>query len=63
MADRSIFDAAKEGDVDAVRACLASGADPAAIDEYGFTALQSAAAGTNSGNIKKLCEKPRQNNC
>lgn len=56
MADRSIFDAAKEGDVDAVRACLASGADPAAIDEYGFTALQSAAAGTNSGNIKKITE-------
>lgn len=56
MADRSIFDAAKEGDVDAVRACLASGADPAAIDEYGFTALQCAAMGTNGGNIKMITE-------
>lgn len=47
----SIFVAAREGDVEQVRACLAAGADPAAVNDYGFTALQSAAMGANDTDI------------
>ncbi len=46
-----IFDAARSGDVQRVRACLEAGADPAAVNEYGFTALQLAAMGANSTEI------------
>lgn len=46
-----IFQAARGGDVERVRACLAAGADPAAVNAYGFTALQSAAMGANDTDI------------
>lgn len=46
-----IFEAASSGDVETVRACLAAGADPAAVDAYGFIALQRAAMGANGADI------------
>lgn len=46
-----IFQAARAGDADRVRACLAAGADVSAINDYGFTALQSAAMGANEADI------------
>lgn len=51
MKPSDIFDAARSGDVERVRACLAAGADPAAVNDYGFTALQSAAMGANSTDV------------
>lgn len=51
MKPSKIFDAARSGDVKAVHACLAAGADPAAVDAYGFTALQQAAMGANDTEI------------
>lgn len=47
----AIFDAARSGDVRQVRACLEAGADPAAVNAHGFTALQMAAMGANSTEI------------
>ncbi|NMK49366.1 ankyrin repeat domain-containing protein [Achromobacter sp. Bel] len=46
-----IFDAARSGDVKTVQACLEAGADPAAVDAHGFTALQQAAMGANDTEI------------
>lgn len=46
-----IFDAARSGDVAQVRASLEAGADPAAVNDYGFTALQQAAMGANDTEI------------
>jgi hypothetical protein len=43
----SIFAAARAGDVQAVRTFLDAGADVAAADEHGFTALQQAAMGAD----------------
>ncbi|RZL63503.1 MAG: ankyrin repeat domain-containing protein [Variovorax sp.] len=48
MAKKTIFEAARAGDTAAVQAFLAAGADVAALDAHGFTALQSAAMGANS---------------
>ncbi|WP_347253035.1 ankyrin repeat domain-containing protein [Leminorella grimontii] len=43
-----IFEAARAGNLQQVDAFLRSGADPTAVNDYGFTALQCAAMGTNS---------------
>lgn len=51
MTSSDIFDAARGGDVERVRACLAAGADPTAVNAYGFTALQSAAMGANDTEV------------
>ena len=51
MKPSKIFDAARSGDVKGVQACLDAGADPAAVDAYGFTALQQAAMGANDTEI------------
>jgi bifunctional non-homologous end joining protein LigD len=48
-----IFDAARSGDVKEVQACLEAGVDPAAVDAYGFTALQQAAMGANDTEISE----------
>lgn len=53
MSTDKIFDAAREGDIATVRACLAAGADPAAINAYGFTALQTAAMGSNTTPVER----------
>jgi bifunctional non-homologous end joining protein LigD len=54
----NIFAAAHAGDAETVQACLDAGADVSAVDEYGFTALQRAATGTNraglAGNLTVL---------
>lgn len=51
MKPSKIFDAARSGDVKGVRACLEAGADPAAVNAQGFTALQCAAMGANDTEI------------
>jgi bifunctional non-homologous end joining protein LigD len=51
-----IFDAARKGDVETTRACLEAGADPAACNEYGFTALHCAAMGSNSADIDRIVD-------
>ncbi|WMD20980.1 ankyrin repeat domain-containing protein [Achromobacter seleniivolatilans] len=51
MDTSKIFDAARSGDVAQVRASLQAGADPAAVNDYGFTALQQAAMGANDSEI------------
>ncbi|MBB1593659.1 ankyrin repeat domain-containing protein [Achromobacter sp. UMC46] len=56
MKPSKIFDAARSGDVKVVRACLAAGADPAAVDAHGFTALQQAAMGANDTDIPQNLE-------
>lgn len=43
-----IFTAARAGDLQRVDALLRADADPAAVNDYGFTALHCAAMGTNS---------------
>ena len=48
MAKKTIFEAARAGDTAAVKDFVAAGADAAALDAHGFTALQSAAMGANS---------------
>jgi bifunctional non-homologous end joining protein LigD len=51
-----IHDAAREGDVETVRQCLEGGADPAAANEYGFTALHCAAMGANSAAADRIID-------
>ena len=51
-----IFDAARKGDVETVLECLNAGADPGACNEYGFTALHSAAMGANSADNDRIIE-------
>lgn len=53
MSHDNIFDAAREGDIETTHACLAAGADPAALSEYGFTALQTAAMGSNTTPVER----------
>lgn len=53
MDPTGIFDAAYRGDADTTRACLQGGADPAALSEHGFTALQHAAMGANSTPVER----------
>ena len=50
----TIFDAARSGDVHAVRAFLKAGADPAAVDDYGFNALHHAAMGSNTTEVEAV---------
>lgn len=52
MNDDDIFAAARRGDVEQVRAHLAAGADLAAVNDFGFTALQSAAMGANDTDVE-----------
>lgn len=54
MNQTRIFDAAQNGDLDMTRACLDAGADPAEMNEYGFTALHCAAIGTNSADLSQI---------
>ena len=54
MDPAKIFDAAQNGDVASTRACLEAGADPAAVNEYGFTALQCAAMGADSADLNDV---------
>lgn len=53
MSESPIFEAARQGDAAAVRACLAAGADPAAPNRHGFTALQTAAMGANTAPLER----------
>ncbi|MBW8807264.1 MAG: ankyrin repeat domain-containing protein [Lysobacter sp.] len=53
MSRDKIFDAAREGDIETTRACLDAGADPAALNAYGFTALQTAAMGANTTPVER----------
>lgn len=48
MNARNIFDAIKRGDAGEVSACIAAGANLAAVNDWGFTALQAAAMGTHN---------------
>jgi hypothetical protein len=50
MSKQDIFEAARGGDVAQVQTFLNSGADASLINDYGFTALQCAAMGTNSAD-------------
>ncbi|RIX82037.1 ankyrin repeat domain-containing protein [Acidovorax cavernicola] len=54
MNPKKIFDAAREADVDTVRACIEAGADVAAVNKQGFTALQCAAMGTNEAGAEPI---------
>ncbi|KQX87207.1 ankyrin repeat domain-containing protein [Variovorax sp. Root473] len=54
MNPKKIFDAASEADVDTVRACIEAGADMAAVNRQGFTALQCAAMGTNEAELEPI---------
>lgn len=54
-----LFQAARMGDVDAVRHHLKQGADLAAKDQYGFTALHCAAFACNKANTKPGAEVMR----
>ncbi len=58
MSDRpsQIHDAARQGDVETVRECLKAGVDPSAKNEYGFTALHCAAAGSNSASTERIID-------
>ncbi|MDH6165401.1 hypothetical protein M2282_000529 [Variovorax boronicumulans] len=51
MDPKKIFEAAREADVQTVRACIAAGADMAAVNKQGFTALQCAAMGSNQTEV------------
>ena len=51
-----IFDAARGGNVDAVKKLISSGIDLSEVNAYGFNPLHCAAMGTNSGNINHLIE-------
>ncbi|MBJ2155162.1 DUF6891 domain-containing protein [Variovorax sp. IB41] len=51
MDPKKIFEAAREADVETVRACIAAGADMAAVNAQGFTALQCAAMGSNQTEV------------
>jgi hypothetical protein len=55
-AQTRLFDAARAGDVEATRACLEAGADPAGCTEFGFTALHCAAMGANSTDIDRIVD-------
>lgn len=48
-----IFEAASDGDVEAVAAALAAGANPAALGPEGFTALQLAAMASNGMDVAR----------
>ena len=48
-----IFEAARAGEVESVQACLDAGADPTAVNGHGFTALQCAAAGSDTTAVPK----------
>lgn len=48
MPAQTIFEAAREGDVETLKNILATGPDLAAKNDYGFTALHCAAMGCNS---------------
>ncbi|MCR6480466.1 ankyrin repeat domain-containing protein [Variovorax sp. ZS18.2.2] len=52
MNPKKIFEAAREADVKTVSACIAAGADMAAVNKQGFTALQCAAMGSNETEIE-----------
>ncbi|ADU38019.1 DUF6891 domain-containing protein [Variovorax paradoxus] len=52
MDPKKIFEAAREGDVQTVRACIEAGADMAAVNKQGFTALQCAAMGSNQTEVE-----------
>jgi bifunctional non-homologous end joining protein LigD len=54
MNPKTIFDAARNGDLETTRACLDAGADPAAMNEYGFTPLHCAAMGTNTADLSQV---------
>jgi ankyrin repeat protein len=45
MSTDKILDAARHGDIETTRACIDASADLAALNKYGFTALQAAAMG------------------
>jgi hypothetical protein len=50
----TLFDAARDGDAQAVRAHLGAGADVAAADAQGFTALHRAVMGAGSPEVLRL---------
>jgi hypothetical protein len=52
MDPKKIFEAAREADVQTVRACIEAGADMAAVNKQGFTALQCAAMGSNQTEVE-----------
>ncbi|WPH17911.1 ankyrin repeat domain-containing protein [Variovorax paradoxus] len=52
MNPKKIFDAARNADVDTVRACIEAGADLAALNKQGFTALQCAAMGADESEVE-----------
>jgi bifunctional non-homologous end joining protein LigD len=52
MDPKKIFEAARQADVETVRACIAAGADMAAVNKQGFTALQCAAMGSNQTEVE-----------
>lgn len=52
MNPKKIFEAADAADVETVRACIAAGADMAAVNDRGFTALQCAATGSNQVEVE-----------
>jgi len=52
MDPRKIFDAARKADVKTTRACIEAGADLAAVNKQGFTALQCAAMGSNETEVE-----------
>ena len=54
MNPTDIFDAAQKGNVEATRACLDAGADPAAMNANGFTALHCAASGADSADLNQI---------
>ncbi|MFF3391045.1 ankyrin repeat domain-containing protein [Streptomyces sp. NPDC002669] len=47
-----VFEAARDGDVAAVRAALEAGTEPAATDEYGWTLLHRAAMGAEADPVR-----------
>lgn len=49
-----LLQAARRGDLDAVRALLSQGADTAAVDKYSYTALHRAAEGGHTEIVKRL---------
>lgn len=51
-----MFEAARKGNLEGVNACLEAGADPAGVNDYGFTALHCAAAGLNSADESQVME-------
>lgn len=53
MSDNNIFEAARQGDIETTRACIEAGADLTGLNEYGFTALQMAAMGSNTTPVAR----------